>query len=40
MERLNKSFGIDVIELNPNPYKSKIHYPSTCRGLDFGLVIE
>ncbi len=35
IERLNQSFGIGVIELNSNPYKSKILYPSKLRELDF-----
>lgn len=35
MERLNQSFGIGIIELNSNPYKSKILFPATYRDLDF-----
>jgi uncharacterized protein len=35
MERLNQSFGIGIIELNSNPFKSKILYPATYRDLDF-----
>ena len=35
MERLNQSFGIGIIELNANPYQSKILYPSRYRELDF-----
>ena len=35
MARLNQSFGIGIIELNANPYQSKILYPSTYRDLDF-----
>jgi len=35
MARLNQSFGIGIIELNANPYQSKILFPSTFRGLDF-----
>ena len=35
MERLNQSFGIGIIELKPNPYESKILYPSRYRELDF-----
>ena len=35
MERLNQSFGIGIIELNANPYKSKILFPATYRDLDF-----
>lgn len=35
MERLNQSFGIGIIELNANPYKSKILFPAIYRDLDF-----
>ena len=35
IERLNQSFGIGVIELNANPYQSKILYPSKLKDLDF-----
>ncbi len=35
MARLNQSFGIGVIELNANPYQSKVLYPSVFRELDF-----
>ncbi|GEO23489.1 hypothetical protein [Cyclobacterium qasimii] len=35
MERLNQSFGIGIIELNANPYRSKILFPATYRDLDF-----
>ena len=35
MERLNQSFGIGVIELNANPYQSKILFPAKQRDLDF-----
>jgi len=35
MARLNQSFGIGIIELNANPYQSKVLYPSVCRDLDF-----
>ena len=35
MERLNQSFGLGIIELNANPYKSKILYPPIYRDLDF-----
>lgn len=35
IERLNQSFGIGVIELNANPYQSKILFPPTYRELDF-----
>ncbi|MFV0291607.1 MAG: hypothetical protein ACK5IJ_12040 [Mangrovibacterium sp.] len=35
MARLNLSFGIGIIELNANPYQSKVLYPSAFRELDF-----
>jgi uncharacterized protein len=35
MARLNQSFGIGIIELNANPYQSKILFPATYRDLDF-----
>ena len=35
MSRLNQSFGIGVIELNANPYQSKILFPAKYRELDF-----
>ncbi len=35
MARLNQSFGIGIIELNANPYQSKILFPATFRELDF-----
>lgn len=35
MGRLNQSFGIGIIELNANPYQSKIIFPATYRDLDF-----
>ncbi len=35
MARLNQSFGIGIIELNANPYTSKILFPATFRNLDF-----
>lgn len=35
MARLNQSFGIGIIELNANPYQSKILYPALFRDLDF-----
>ncbi len=35
MERLSQSFGIGIIELNANPYKSKILFPPKYRDLDF-----
>lgn len=35
MERLNQSFGIGIIELNPNPFLSKVRYTPKLRELDF-----
>ena len=35
MARLNQSFGIGVIELNANPYQSKILFQAKYRDLDF-----
>jgi uncharacterized protein len=35
MERLNQSFGIGVIELNANPYQSRILFQAKYRDLDF-----
>ncbi|GHT01656.1 HrgA protein [Bacteroidia bacterium] len=35
IERLNQSFGIGVIELNANPYQSKILFQARERKLDF-----
>lgn len=35
MARLNQSFGIGIIQLNANPYQSKILYPAVFRNLDF-----
>lgn len=35
MARLNQSFGIGIIELNANPYQSKVLFPSVFRDLDF-----
>lgn len=35
MERLNQSFGIGIIELNANPYQSKMLFPAKFRELDF-----
>ncbi|SFS44253.1 hypothetical protein SAMN04487906_0500 [Zhouia amylolytica] len=35
MERLNQSFGIGIIVLNSNPFKSKILYPAKYKELDF-----
>lgn len=38
MARLNQSFGIGIIELAANPYRSKTLFPSTYRNLDFRTV--
>jgi len=35
IERLNQSFGIGVIELNANPYKSKVLFQPKEKDLDF-----
>ncbi|MCD4819106.1 MAG: hypothetical protein K8S23_10485 [Candidatus Cloacimonetes bacterium] len=35
MERLNQSFGIGIIKLNPNPYESNILFQSKYKELDF-----
>lgn len=35
MERLNQSFGIGIIELNGNPYESKILFQPKYKELDF-----
>lgn len=35
MARLNQSFGIGIIELNANPYQSRILFPAIYRDLDF-----
>ena len=35
MERLNQSFGIGIIELNGNPYESKVLFQPTYKELDF-----
>ncbi|MBL7955272.1 MAG: hypothetical protein JNJ91_09545 [Flavobacteriales bacterium] len=35
IERLNQSFGIGVIELNPNPYYSRVIHQARHRELDF-----
>ena len=35
LSRLNQSFGIGIIELNANPYQSKILFPAAYRDLDF-----
>ncbi len=38
MQRLNQSFGIGIIELNANPYQSKILFPATLKELDFRMI--
>lgn len=35
MARLNQSFGIGIIELNANPYQSKVLFTATYHELDF-----
>ena len=35
MSRLNQSFGIGIIEINANPYESRILFPAKYRDLDF-----
>lgn len=35
MARLSQSFGIGIIELNANPYQSKVLFPAVFRDLDF-----
>ncbi len=35
MLRLNQSFGIGIIELNANPYQSKVLFTAKYRDLDF-----
>jgi len=35
MERLNQAFGIGIIELNSNPYKSRVLFQPKYRSLDF-----
>lgn len=35
MSRLNQSFGIGIIELDSNPYQSKILFPAKFKDLDF-----
>lgn len=38
MQRLNQSFGIGIIELNANPYQSKIIFPASLKELDFKMI--
>jgi hypothetical protein len=35
MERLNKAFGIGIIELNSNPFQSKVWFEAKYKKLDF-----
>lgn len=35
MGRLNQSFGIGIIELNSNPFRSKVLFPAKYKELDF-----
>lgn len=35
MARLNQSFGIGIIELDANPYQSKVLFPAVYKDLDF-----
>ncbi len=35
MERLNQSFGIGIIQLDSNPFRSKILFPASYNELDF-----
>jgi hypothetical protein len=35
MSRLNQSFGIGIIELDSNPYQSKVLFPAKFKDLDF-----
>jgi hypothetical protein len=35
MERLNQSFGIGILKLSPNAFKSKIIFPARYHNLDF-----
>lgn len=35
MSRLNQSFGIGIVELDSNPYQSKILFPAKYKDLDF-----
>lgn len=38
MARLNQSFGIGMIEVNANPYQSKVLFPAVYRDLDFKII--
>ena len=38
MQRLNQSFGIGIIELNANPYQSKMLFAATLKELDFRMI--
>ncbi|MEO6908836.1 MAG: hypothetical protein ABI210_13200, partial [Abditibacteriaceae bacterium] len=35
MERLNQSFGVGIIELDTNPFQTKVLFPATYSDLDF-----
>jgi len=35
IQRLNESFGIGIIELNPNPYESRVLFQARYKELDF-----
>lgn len=35
MEQLNQSFGLGIIEINANPFASKLLFPAHYRDLDF-----
>lgn len=38
MRRLNRSFGIGIIKLEPNHYETKVLYPANYRDLDFQMI--
>lgn len=38
MERLNNAFGIGIMELNANPYLTRILFPSKFKEIDFKMV--
>jgi hypothetical protein len=38
MQRLNQAFGIGIIELKVNPFKSKVLFPSRYRELDYNTI--
>jgi hypothetical protein len=35
IERLNQSFGVGIIQLNANPFQSKVLFPARLNNLDF-----